>query len=188
MARGESVMAHRWAVGLSLGSMSLVRDGQSDTETQFGIGELALRFRATRRLELEASAGGGRERLHDGADGDLVVGMAALAARFRFNPEGRWNWFVMGGVGAAAVVRHDASDQEVDDATRPLGMLGVGLERRFHHFAFQAEARVVGIGDDEHDDKMTDAPPASAYAVTTTSSNRQALGGGSVSLGVSYYF
>ncbi|HET7504103.1 MAG TPA: outer membrane beta-barrel protein [Kofleriaceae bacterium] len=190
----ESVMDNRWAIGLSVGSLSLAPDHQSDDKTAFTIGELALRFRATPHLELELSAGGGREQLDDHVQGDLEVNMIALAARYRFNPEGQWNWFLMGGLGGASVTLHDATQEERDDATHPLGMLGIGVERRFHHFALQAEARVVGIGEKHHDDSAMDLPvqvePAMATVGTppTTTSPGDRLGGGSITIGASYYF
>jgi hypothetical protein len=190
-----SVMDNRWALGLSVGSMSLAPDGQSEDKTAFTIGELALRFRATPHLELELSAGGGREQLDDDRQGDLEVGTIALAARYRFNPEGAWNWFLMGGLGGASVTFHDATRQERDDATHPMGMLGIGVEHRWDHFALQAEARVVGIGDKHRDDAM-DLPvqggevAAMATTVTppTTTSPSDRLGGGAITIGASYYF
>lgn len=193
-SRAESVMANRWAVGLSLGSMSLAPDGQSDNQTAFGIGELALRFRATPHLELELSAGGGREQLANSQQGDLEVNTAALAVRYRFRPEAAWNWFVMGGLGGASVVSHDATKQERDDATHPLGMLGIGLERRFHHFALQAEARAIGVGDKTRtSDAMAAAPPAQPGAMATTTppppvTPSQKQSGGALTIGLSYYF
>jgi hypothetical protein len=190
----ESVMDNRWALGLSIGSMSLAPRGQSEDKTAFTIGELALRFRATPHLELELSAGGGRERLDDDRQGDLEVGTIALAARYRFNPEGAWNWFLMGGIGGASVTFHDATQEERDDATHPLALLGIGVERRFHHFAIQAEARVVAVGDKHRDDPAMDLPggevAAMATAVTppTTTSPGDRLGGGAITIGASYYF
>jgi opacity protein-like surface antigen len=192
----ESVMDNRWAVGLSLGSMSLAPDGQTDSKTSFGVGELALRFRATPHLELELSAGGGREQRDDNQQGDLEVNTVALAARYRFNPDGAWNWFAMAGLGAASVTFHDATQQERDDATHPLAMLGVGVERRFHHFALQAELRAIGIGEKHHSDPAMDPPPpaadATAMATTvtppTTSSPDQKQSGGALTIGLSYYF
>jgi hypothetical protein len=191
----ESVMQNRWAIGLSLGSMSLAPDGQSDNQTTFAVGELALRFRATPHLELELSAGGGREQLPDNQQGDLEVTTVALAARWRFNPEGAWNWFVMAGVGGAAVTFHDATQDERDQATHPLGMLGVGLERRFHHFAVPAELRAIGIGERKRDDAQMAPPPPSdpaprATVVTppTTTSPSQKQSGGVATIGLSYYF
>lgn len=176
-----SVMDNRWAIGFSFGSMSLVPE-HSDADTAFGIGELAVRFRATPHLELALSAGGGRDH-HDGMEGDLEVTQVAFAARYRFMPEAAWNWYAMAGIGAAAVTWRDASDEERDDATHPMIQLGLGLERRFEHFALQAEARIVGIGSREKDDAM----PANVDDPTTLDP-RQRLSGGALTVGASYYF
>jgi hypothetical protein len=191
----ESVMENRWAIGLSVGSMSLAPDGQRDSKTSFGVGELALRFRLTPHFEFELSAGGGREQLADNQQGDLEVSTVALAARYRFNPEGAWNWFVMAGFGGASITFHDATQQERDDATHPLGMLGVGLERRFHHFALQAELRAIGIGDKSRNDppmaepaKPSDPVPMETITPPTTTSPSQKQSGGALTIGLSYYF
>jgi hypothetical protein len=182
----ESVMSNRWSLGLSVGSMSLAPKDSPDDQTAFALGQLALRFRATPHLELELAVGGGRERTADDQDGDLEVNTAALALRYRFRPEAAWNWFAMVGVGGASVTRHDATKQERDDAMQPLGMLGIGVERRFRHFALQAEVRAVGLGKHQ-DDAKSDAPMAEAMTVTTTSADAE-RSGGAFSLGLSYYF
>lgn len=189
----ESVMANRWAIGLSFGQMSLAPEGQPDNKTAFGIGALALRFRATPHVELELAVGGGREQLADDQQGDLEVSTATIAARYRFRPEAAWNWFVMGGLGGASITRHDATKQERDDATRPLGTLGIGIERRFRHFAIEAEARAVGIGDKDRSNDKIEAPPVSQPgAMATTVSPPMMPGekrsGGALSIGLSYYF
>lgn len=188
--RAESVMSSRWSVGLSLGSMSLAPEGQPDDKTAFAVGELALRFRATPHFELELTVGGGRERTADDQDGELQVSTALIAARWRFLPEHAWNWFLMGGIGGASVTRHDASDQERSDATQPLAMLGIGVERRFRHFAIQAEARAVGMGKKNEDAPMAvraDAEVPSAMVVTPSPVD-QKRAGGSFTIGLSYYF
>jgi len=190
----ESVMANRWAIGLSVGSMSLAPDGSPDDKTAFAVGELALRFRATPHVELELTAGGGREQTSDGMQGDLEVNTAAIAARWRFRPEAAWNWFVMGGIGGASVTRHDATKQERSDATQPLGMLGIGLERRFRHFALQAELRGVGFGTSKKDapaDPPMAQSPSTAMTTATTPPPATAdvqRSGGSLTIGLSYYF
>jgi hypothetical protein len=207
----ESVMANRWSVSLAVGQMSMAPESSPDSKTAFGIGELALRFRATPHLELELAVVGGREQLPDNQEGDREVNTAVFAARYRFRPEEAWNWFLMGGLGGASVTRHDATQQERDDATRPLGMLGIGIERRFHHFALQAEARAIGIGDKSRNgDTMVEPPTPQPNpggpgipAGTTTAplppgplppsppsapppSDKQS--GGSLTIGLSYYF
>jgi hypothetical protein len=182
----ESVMAQRWSIGLSIGSMSLAPESAPERDTQFAVGELALRFRATRRLELELSLGGGREQTADHQEGDHEVAAGALAARFRFRPEAAWNWFAMVGVGGAAITRHDATDQEREDAMQPLGMLGIGVERRFRRFALQAEARAIGIGEEDRDEVMATADTTEMAVVAPELEQPQA--GGAVTIGLSYYF
>lgn len=185
----ESVMANRWASGLAVGSMSLAPEGSPDDHTTFAVGELALRFRATPHLELALSAGGGRERTADDQDGDLEVSAVAIAARYRFRPEAAWNWFVMAGVGGASVTRHDATQQERSDATQPLGMLGVGIERRFHHLALQAELHAVGLGEAKQDAPAIEDPPVAAPAAMAQATTAgPARSGGALSIGLSYYF
>jgi hypothetical protein len=194
--RPETVMSRRWAVGLSLGSMTLAPDAQPEEKTAFAVGELALRFRATRHFELELAVGGGREHTADDQDGELAVSTALLAARWRFLPEHAWNVYLMAGLGGASVTRHDATDDERSDATQPLAMLGAGVERRFRHFALQAELRAVGMGNRDHEaPTMPDAAALSAQrttmATTVTApppSVDEKRGGGSFSIGLSYYF
>lgn len=185
----ESVMNNRWAIGFSIGGMSLAPKDSPDNQTNFALGELALRFRATPHLELELSAGGGRERTADNMDGDLQVNAAALALRYRFRPEAHWNWYVMGGLGGASVTRHDATSQERSDATQPMGVLGIGTEYRFDHLALQAELRGVGLGAAKSD-TTSDPAPAPMSTTTTTDPNTANIqrSGGSFSIGLSYYF
>jgi hypothetical protein len=172
--------------------MSLAPDARPDDKTAFAVGELALRFRATRHLELELAVGGGRERTEDNQDGELEVSQAVLAARWRFRPEHAWNWFVMAGLGGASVTRHDASDQERSDASQPLVTFGIGLERRFRHFAVQAEARVVGMGNkDRGDEPMAQSAETTGpveMAIVAPAAVDEKRGGGSLSIGLSYYF
>ena len=180
------LMANRWSVGLSAGGMSLKPDGSNDT-TSFGVGELAVRFRATPHLELEVSAGGGREQLDNGMEGKLEVATFAGALRYHINPYDSWNWFVMGGVGAAAVTFHDASDQQRKDATHPMGMLGIGVERRFNHFALQAELRGIGIADKKTDHEMAAVSLPGGGEPTTNAANMK-QSGGELTIGGSWYF
>jgi outer membrane protein with beta-barrel domain len=180
-----AVMGDRWAIGLSLGGMSIAPSDAPDDQTHFAVGELALRFRATPHLELELAVGGGRERTADDMDGDLQVTTAALALRYRFRAEQHWNWFVMGGLGGAAIARHDATSQERSDATQPMLELGIGTEYRFDHLALQAELRGFGLGTARSDsstatvESMPFGPNASADVQRS---------GGTLSVGLSYYF
>lgn len=180
----SAVMDNRWAIGFSVGGMSIAPSDTPDDQTHFTVGELALRFRVARHFELELAVGGGRERTPDNMDGDLQVSTAALALRYRFRPEQHWNWFVMGGLGGAAITRHDATSQERSDATQPMFVAGIGTEYRFDHLALQAELRGFGLGVAKTDSttQMTSAPfdPNAGADIQRS--------GGSLSLGLSFYF
>lgn len=178
------VMANRWAIGLSLGGMSIAPSDAPDDQTHFTVGELALRFRVARHFELELAVGGGRERTADNMDGDLQVGTAALALRYRFRAEQPWNFFVMGGLGGAALTRHDATSKERDDATQPMFVAGIGTEYRFDHLALQAELRGFGLGVAKSD-STTQTADMPFEANTTNDIQRS---GASLSVGLSYYF
>jgi len=185
------VMANRWSVGLSLGGMGLASDAAPDAKTNFSIGELAVRFRATPHLEIEVAFGGGRQH-DDGMDGDLEVNTAAVALRYRFMPHSRWNWYLLAGLGAASVTSHEASDQERSDSTRGMFEFGVGIERRFAHFALDAEFRGIALGETKADQQTTPvdgtvmgASPASTVAPTMSTDK---MSGGQFTIGASYYF
>lgn len=185
----HSVMENRWSLGLSLGSMGLAPDHMHDNQTDFAVAELALRFRATPHLELAIDSGGGQESSRDNSN-DRQFNSVMLAARYRFMPEAAWNWYVTGGFGAAAVAGHDATDQQRQDAVQPMGMLGVGVERRFEHFALQAELRGISLA--RYTTTTVDAPamttPAAMTTTTTTTTTVPAQSGGSLTVGLSYYF
>jgi len=183
----EPVMANRWSLGVSIGSLGLAPNGSPDRRDDFLVGELALRFRATPHLELEVASEGGQQA-HDHRDDYLQMNTVMLAARYRFLPEAAWNWFVMGGVGAAAIASHDATDEERRNAIQPLGMLGIGVERRFAHFALQAEARGVGLGKRTETTTAASAAMATPVAMPTMTTTEPARSGGSFSIGLSYYF
>lgn len=190
-----SVMDHRWAIGLGVGSLGLAPEDNPDAKIEFSIGQLSVRYRATRQLELELAFAGGRQQLDNGQDGDLAVASGTLGARYRFMPESAWNWWLMAGLGGTTVARHDATKQERDDASRGHGVLGAGLERRFERFALQVEARMIRVGDKQ----QTDAAPAPAVVMPgttggvpqppmTTTTAVGAQTGGSITIGASYYF
>jgi hypothetical protein len=192
-------MEHRWAIGLSLGGMGVAPEGAPDgSETQFRVGELSVRYRATRRIELQLAMSGGREVLDDNTDGDLATGTVMLGLRYRFLPEHRWNWFITGGLGGTVIAPHESSKAERDAAQRPLGMLGLGAERRFRRLALQAELRMVGLGPRKD---ATEAVPVSGGGATPPPPNTmglvpasaaptyaEQLSGGMFTLGASYYF
>ncbi len=175
--------ARRWSVGLNLGQTELTANTDYGSESAtFGTGSLAVRYRPWRHLELEFSIGGGRqtvdEEVYGTSEGELAMATGTLAARYRFNPHKKWNWWLLAGLGATTVARHDASDEEIEAAQRPHGTLGVGVERRFNRFALQVELRALMVGQTEAEMDLAD------QGVMTT----DGLSGGNFSFGASYYF
>jgi hypothetical protein len=180
------VMANRWAVGVSVGSLTLAPQNYPDDKTRFGIGELSIRFRATPHLELEGAFGGGREELQNGMQGDLELRTGALAARYRFSPAEHWNWWLMGGIGAVSIAQHGATDQAFQDVQRPMAALGLGLERRWQQFALHVELRGLGVGP--HDNAGQPKPQAPVMPGVLGPTSDPHLSGGMLTLGASYYF
>jgi hypothetical protein len=185
----------RWSVGLGIGSVGLAPHDDPENETDFAVGQLAVRYRATRHLEIELAVAGGREQLEGGDEGDSEVSQAVLALRYRFMPERAWNWWLMAGMGALTVASHDATDDERADAQQSTLQFGIGLERRFRRFAFQLEARAGGGGPAHEATPDVARPPAMAGDGTEPvpvpfypSGGREGLSGGQLTLGVNYYF
>jgi hypothetical protein len=193
----RDVMQMRWAIGLSVGSMGLAQDGTTDAPTQFGVGQLSLRYRAARHVELELALGGGNEKLMDGSDGDRQIQTASLGLRYRFAPDQNWNWWIMGALGAVTIASQYASDQERQDSQRPMGELGLGLERRFEHFALQAEVRAAGTGETRAEQNGYAMPVSGTVGTGMVGTPkdpgyyqpvRDTLSGGTFTIGASYYF
>jgi opacity protein-like surface antigen len=189
----EPVMANRWSVGLSVGSMGLNPKDSPDAKTNFAVGELAVRFRATPHLELALAFGGGGEKLSNNMDGQTEVSMGALQLRYRFMPEHHWNWYLMAGLGGASVTQKNATDQERQDAQRGMFQLGAGLEYRFQQFALGIELRGVGLSAT----KASQSAPTVMVSGGTNGTNQPPpppttdsgqYSGGQLTLGASYYF
>jgi hypothetical protein len=184
-------MAHQFSVSLGLGGMNVAPEGNPDAKTDFGIGQLALRYRMTRHLEIELAMAGGRQTV-DGEEGELAVGTATLGLRYRFAPERRWNWFLGAGIGGGSIAVHDATDEELDQATRPVVSVGAGVERRFRRFAIEAQVRFIGLGptfaESMRSERMATAPASEPTPPSTTNPTPGGLGGGLFTIGGSYYF
>jgi hypothetical protein len=192
-APGIPVMANRWAVGLSAGSLSIAPKDSPDNKTQFGIGQLSLRYRATYHLELELALAGGRQQLQDGTQGDLDVSTALLGFRYRFAAAQHWNWWLGAGIGGISVTQFGATDQQKQDAQRPMGAVSIGIEHRWQQFALQAELHGFAVG--ERQDQQADAPPKAMPVANTMEpppdvsvAPSQERSGGTVTIGASYYF
>jgi len=192
-----SVMDNRWSVGLAFGHLSLAPEGSPDAKTEFGIGQLSVRYRATLHLEIEAVLGGGREQLQDGTQGDTEIKTGMLALRYRFSPEHEWNWWLMGGLGGIQAAPHGSDDQTFKDSERPMGQLGIGLERRWTRFALHAELAAISVGPPKNNDQVVYGTGMGGIAPGTTTQPPTPTGtamstdnysGGQLTIGASYYF
>jgi hypothetical protein len=174
----------RLSIGVGVGQMELTSGGYTsggydDQRQTFNIGELAVRYRLLRHLELELSFGGGREYLVGGYDGTSAVAWGTLAARYRFNPQDHWNWWLLAGGGQTIVAPRDATRDRVNAAARVHGVIGIGLEHRWDHVAIQLELRGIATGATKSDRDLADQY---GYA------EGPGLSGGQFSLGAGYYF
>jgi hypothetical protein len=183
----------RWSIGLGIGGLNLApHEGSYDGyATEYSIGQLAVRYRMTRHLELELAFAGGDETAEkeSGYVAENQVSQAVLALRYRFSPHRKWNWWLMAGMGSLAITRQDASDEEREYANQSTLQFGLGLERRFNRFALQLEWRVVGVkANDEmvYADAPTSMPYDPYYGGSTNTGRGQS--GGQVVLSGNYYF
>ncbi|HSN27357.1 MAG TPA: hypothetical protein VLT45_13780 [Kofleriaceae bacterium] len=189
------VMENRWAVGMSVGSLSVAPKDSPDNKTEFAIGELSIRFRATYHLELELALAGGQQKQQDGTQGNLDVNTGMLGLRYRFAADHHWNWWLGAGIGSISVTPTGATDQERQDAQRPMGSLAIGLEHRWSQFALHAELRGFGVGQRQDQPPPQTMPVASPNGTTMpqsypppTPASSPDLSGGMLTLGASYYF
>lgn len=187
----------RWSVGLGVGSLDLAPHHAPDAQTHYSVGQLAVRYLATRHLEIELALGGGREKLDDGVEGDREVSQGVLALRYRFNPAQRWNWWLMAGMGSLAVTHVDATKEERDLAEQSTLQFGAGLERRWQRFALQLELRAVGVKANEPEAMpvtgvVTDAgmtvPEKEPVPPSTTLDAGEGKKGGQLVISANYYF
>ena len=166
-------MNRRWAIGAQLGWTSLsIQHGEKQKVT-FGMLELAGRFRIRPPAELALVLTGG------GTAGDIGLGGLYIEFRYRFRAEEKWNLYALVGLGVMSASQKMASDVEKEG--RGSVRLGGGLERRFGSFGADVELRLVGIGEN------TKAPEPMMPS-TAGQLSRYGLSGGSLMIGVTYYF
>lgn len=167
-------LERRWSLGVAIGQQDLTSDAYGSYRQTFDIGQLAVRYRPWRNLELELSLGGGHEYLEGGEEGDYAVAFGTFAARYRFNPRDKWNWWLLAGVGQTTLAMRTATDEELENAARVHGQFGAGVERRWDRFALQFELRGIAAGPTKADRDLEGVGPG--------------LSGGNFSLGANYYF
>lgn len=168
------VMDNRWAVGFDLGWESLKIQHGDQQKVTFGVIELAGRFRIRPAIEVGLSAWAG------GTAGDIGIGGLYASFRYRFLAEQPWNVYAIGALGVISVAQKMASDNEKQG--RGSLRLAVGAERRFGFgLAVHADLGLATIAEN------TKAPDAVMLS-TAGQLSRYHLGGGTLMIGVTYYF
>jgi hypothetical protein len=201
------VRIRRWSVGVGIGSLDLAPHQSPESKSEFSIGQIAVRYLATRHLEIELAIGGGREQVEDPYngeryEGDREVSQGVLALRYRFSPQRKWNWWLMAGLGSLAVTQVEAAEEEKDAAQQSTLQFGIGLERRWTRFALQLELRAVGVAPVE--DEMSGdikpqpepvrpesgqmLPPGEPVPPLEPTVTRDGWSGGQLTLSANYYF
>jgi len=147
----------RWGIGVHLGGLGVTSerdrdDGGDADKTDLGLVGLQLRFRLHRRweLELDVSAMGGE--LSGPGDTRRTTGAVILGGMFHINPDSRWLWSVLLGVGGARDrIWYEKNGDRVTQAEFAEGLvrLGIGLERRFGSWGLAAQLYGVGLARDE---------------------------------------
>jgi hypothetical protein len=170
----RTVMANRWAVALDLGSIGLTPKTSGADTTSFGMLELSGRFRIRPAIEVGLMVFGG------GSAGNLSTSGLFADFRYRFLADRPWNVYALAGFGVVSAA--DKMDSSTETKGRGAVRIGGGVERRFEHFALQAELRFVAVAQNR-DVEATDSVTTQAYLL-----ERYGLGGGSLSIGASYYF
>jgi len=172
----------RFSIGLNAGSTGISPSNHEGDSVDFDGASLSFRYRPWDHLELQLDLGGGRQSVNDGdhiSDGDLAMGYGTLAARYRFNPHARWNWFLSAGIGVMTVAPHDATQDVIDAAQRPLFTFGGGVEWRLaYRFALQFSLEGIAAGQTDEEMNLADQ----GYDVADSWS------GGRFALGGNFYF
>jgi hypothetical protein len=172
-APAPTVMNRRWAIGAQLGWETLTIKHGDEQKVTFGMLELAARFRIRPAIEVSLALRGG------GTAGDISLGGLYADFRYRFRAEEKWNLYAFAGLGVMSAAQKMATDAEKKG--RGSLRLGGGLERRLGSFAVDAELHIVGIGENK-------SAPEPVMPSTAGQLSRYGLSGGSLMIGVTYYF
>jgi hypothetical protein len=170
-----SVMDRRWSISAGLGWESLTIQHGEKQKVTFGMLELSARFRIRPAIQVGLVLTGG------GTAGDISLGGLYAEFRYRFRVEEKWNLWAGGALGSMGAGQKKATDDE--KAGRGSLRLGGGLERRFGGFAVDVQLHIVAIGENK---KAPDPDPVTP--TTAGQLSRYGLSGGSLMIGVTYYF
>jgi len=155
----------RWGIGFHIGGMGVESereddDGEGDDarETRLGLIGAQLRFRLHRRWELELGGTYMEGELPGPGRMMRTSGAITLGAMFHLNPDSRWLWSVLAGVGGTRDriwYRKDGDRVITAEFVEGLIRVGGSLERRFDHWGLAAQLYGVAL---ERDDEELDGP------------------------------
>ena len=178
----------RWGLGVHFGGMGVSpeQDGEVDEANKVDMGLVGaqLRFRLHRRWELELDFSYMEGALPGAGETRRSTGAVILGGMFHINPDSRWLWSVLLGVGGTRdQVWYEKQGERVTQAdfSGGLARIGVGLERRFARWGVAAQLFGVGL---ERNDEELDGP---AY-VDRDGPVPQHSSGGLFQLVGNYYF
>jgi hypothetical protein len=178
----------RWGVGVHLGGMGVSpeQDGEVDEASKVDLGLVGaqLRFRLHRRWELELDLTYMEGDLPGAGATRRSTGAVILGGMFHINPDHRWLWSVLLGVGGTRDrVWYEKQGERVTQAEFAGGLarIGIGLERRFDRLGVAAQ--LFGVGLERNDDEL-DGPDY----VDRDGPVPQKSSGGLFQLVANYYF
>jgi hypothetical protein len=175
-------MANRWAVDLSLWLGSMTPRASGAAAIPLAGFELSGRWRIREPIELGFSLfGGGSGDPNNNDMNTVAVGGFMVDARWRFLYDRPWNIAAVAGLGVmSAAAKAGATD--TDKQGRGALRVGAAVERRFEHWAIEADFRIFAI---QKNDSVTllDQPTQRTYDAA-----RYGCTGAYLTIGGSYYF
>ena len=188
----DPALSHRLGVGLHVASLAIAdRNDPEADPTQLGGGGIQVRYRLTRRWELELGVTTLQQHDADHMATGPQVHAGTIGASFHMRPGHRWDWYLLGAVGG---IHEGDRHATADHQGRAMGQLGIGLERRWRHLDLGIELRAVGIAPAQTD--STQQPPAEAQpgtaaartAAPTPTTDERGDSGAQLSFAATYYF
>lgn len=174
--------AQRFGVGLRFGGIGLEdrADNGSGEKQEFTAAGLTLRYRASRRIELELAFDHGQQQLEDGTSTDLELATFTASMLVHMRPQAEWDWYLLGGIGGNDRRYKGDSDEYADQ--RAHLALGAGVERRFEHLVLGLEVRALAIGPRDEDDR------GDVITAAKVQDEDEGLSGGQISFSAGWYF
>lgn len=177
--------SHRFGLGVRLGGTSISTNYSVDPE-EYSTAGLAARYRVSRRWELELAIDHGQLDNGDGTMGPAEFSAGTISALLHLRPQARWDWYLLGGLGASERRPYAESDWADE---RSHVALGVGLERRFEHLVIGIELR--GLAQETTEEAAVKPVPVQEGGLIhdhRTDTEHMGAGGGQATLHAAWYF